>query len=309
MRENNMFDGLKKSFNFLTEKILLSEISEDYAKKYLEEFKLYLIENEVAVEAADKIIEETLSTLKKIKVKRFSSKKEILENVLKEIIRSFIIKPEESKAIKKIIENNIKSGKTTIILFVGPNGGGKTLTVVKIANYLLKNGFESVIACSDTFRAGAIEQLKKLADKIKIRVIARGYGHDSASVAVDAINSAKANEIPVVLIDTAGRTEIDRNLLEEMRKIKRVTNPDLTIYVGDSLSGNVIVQQVKEFDKYVGVDGIILTKIDADVKGGAIISVGYAAGKPIMFLGNGQELDDLIEFNEENIFKKILNWM
>ncbi|MEM2554059.1 MAG: signal recognition particle-docking protein FtsY [Nitrososphaerota archaeon] len=304
-----MFDGLKKSFNFLTEKILLSEISEDYAKKYLEEFKLYLIENEVAVEAADKIIEETLSTLKKIKVKRFSSKKEILENVLKEIIRSFIIKPEESKAIKKIIENNIKSGKTTIILFVGPNGGGKTLTVVKIANYLLKNGFESVIACSDTFRAGAIEQLKKLADKIKIRVIARGYGHDSASVAVDAINSAKANEIPVVLIDTAGRTEIDRNLLEEMRKIKRVTNPDLTIYVGDSLSGNVIVQQVKEFDKYVGVDGIILTKIDADVKGGAIISVGYAAGKPIMFLGNGQELDDLIEFNEENIFKKILNWM
>lgn len=304
-----MFNGLKKSFNFLTEKFLLSEISEDYARKYLEEFKLYLIENEVAVEAADKIIEETLLTLKKIKIKRFSSKKEIVENVLKEIIRSFIIKPEESKAIKKIIENNIKSGKTTIILFVGPNGGGKTLTVVKIANYLLKNGFESIIACSDTFRAGAIEQLKKLADKIKIRVIARGYGHDSASVAVDAINSAKANEIPVVLIDTAGRTEIDRNLLEEMRKIKRVTNPDLTIYVGDSLSGNVIVQQIKEFDKYVGVDGIILTKIDADVKGGAIISVGYAARKPIMFLGNGQELDDLIEFNEENIFKKILNWM
>jgi len=304
-----MFNGLKKSFNFLTEKFLLSEISEDYAKKYLEEFKLYLIENEVAVEAADKIIEETLSSLKKLKVKRFSSKKEVLENVLKEIVRSFIIKPEESKNIKKVIENNIKSGKTTIILFVGPNGGGKTLTVVKIANYLLKNGFESVIACSDTFRAGAIEQLKKLAEKIKIRVIARGYGHDSASVAIDAINSAKANEIPVVLIDTAGRTEIDRNLLEEMKKIKRVSNPDLTIYVGDSLSGNAIIQQIKEFDKYVGIDGVILTKIDADVKGGTIISVGYAAKKPIMFLGNGQELDDIIEFNEENVFKKILNWI
>jgi fused signal recognition particle receptor len=304
-----MFNGLRKSFNFLTEKILLSEISEDYAKKYLEEFKLYLIENEVAVEAADKIIEETLSSLKKLKVKRFSSKKEVLENVLKEIVRSFIIKPEESKNIKKVIENNIKSGKTTIILFVGPNGGGKTLTVVKIANYLLKNGFESVIACSDTFRAGAIEQLKKLAEKIKIRVIARGYGHDSASVAIDAINSAKANEIPVVLIDTAGRTEIDRNLLEEMKKIKRVSNPDLTIYVGDSLSGNAIIQQIKEFDKYVGIDGVILTKIDADVKGGTIISVGYAAKKPIMFLGNGQELDDIIEFNEENVFKKILNWI
>jgi fused signal recognition particle receptor len=304
-----MFNGLKKSFNFLTEKFLLSEISEDYAKKYLEEFKLYLIENEVAVEAADKIIEETLSSLKKIKIKRFSSKKEILENVLKEIIRSFIIEPEETKTIKKIIENNIKSGKTTIVLFVGPNGGGKTLTVVKIANYLLKNGFESVIACSDTFRAGAIEQLKKLADKIKIRVISRGYGHDSASVAIDAINSAKANEIPVVLIDTAGRTEIDRNLLEEMKKIKRVSNPDLTIYVGDSLSGNAIIQQIKEFDKYVGIDGIILTKIDADVKGGTIISVGYAAKKPIMFLGNGQELNDIIEFNEENVFKKILNWV
>jgi fused signal recognition particle receptor len=304
-----MFNGLKKSFNFLTEKFLLSEISEDYAKKYLEEFKLYLIENEVAVEAADKIIEETLSSLKKIKIKRFSSKKEILENVLKEIIRSFIIEPEETKTIKKIIENNIKSGKTTIVLFVGPNGGGKTLTVVKIANYLLKNGFESVIACSDTFRAGAIEQLKKLADKIKIRVISRGYGHDSASVAIDAINSAKANEIPVVLIDTAGRTEIDRNLLEEMKKIKRVSNPDLTIYVGDSLSGNAIIQQIKEFDKYVGIDGIILTKIDADVKGGTIISVGYAAKKPIMFLGNGQELNDIMEFNEENVFKKILNWV
>lgn len=304
-----MFNGLKNSFNFLTEKILLSGISEDYAKKYLEEFKLYLIENEVAVEAADKIIEETISTLKKIKVKRFSSRKEVIEKVLKEIIKSFIIESKESKIIKKIVENNTKSGKTTIILFVGPNGGGKTLTVVKIANYFLKNGFESIIACSDTFRAGAIEQLKKLADKIKIKVISRGYGHDSASVAIDAINSAKANKIPIVLIDTAGRTEIDKNLLEEMKKIKRVSNPDLTIYVGDSLSGNVIIQQIKEFDKYVGIDGIILTKIDADVKGGTIISVSYAVKKPIFFLCNGQEFNDIIEFNEETIFKKILNWI
>lgn len=304
-----MFNGLKNSFNFLTEKILLSGISEDYAKKYLEEFKLYLIENEVAVEAADKIIEETISTLKRIKVKRFSSRKEVIEKVLKEIIKSFIIEPKESKIIKKIVENNTKSGKTTIILFVGPNGGGKTLTVVKIANYFLKNGFESIIACSDTFRAGAIEQLKKLADKIKIKVISRGYGHDSASVAIDAINSAKANKIPIVLIDTAGRTEIDKNLLEEMKKIKRVSNSDLTIYVGDSLSGNVIIQQIKEFDKYVGIDGIILTKIDADVKGGTIISVSYAVKKPIFFLCNGQEFNDIIEFNEETVFKKILNWI
>ena len=123
---------------------------------------------------------------------------------------------------------------------------------------------------------------------------------------MDAVMSAKASRIPVVLIDTAGRTEIDVNLLEEMRKIKRVVNPDIVIYVGDALAGNVAVEQAKRFDEYVGIDYIILSKLDADAKGGSAISIGQVTGKPLLFVGVGQELGDLKPFNKEFLSKTIL---
>jgi fused signal recognition particle receptor len=192
------------------------------------------------------------------------------------------------------------------VLFVGPNGGGKTTTVAKIALYLKRNGLTPVIACSDTFRAAAIEQMRTLAERVGVRCVSQKYGADPAAVAVDAIASAKSSRAQVVLIDTAGRSELNRNLLEEMRKIKRVAMPRRVIYVGDALAGNAAVEQARQFDAYVGIDYVVLTKLDSDVKGGTAISVCYAVRKPILFVGIGQDLGDLAPFSKSEIIERVL---
>ena len=164
------------------------------------------------------------------------------------------------------------------------------------------------MAASDTFRAGSIEQLKIHGDNLKVRVISHKYGSDSAAVAYDAIEHAKARRIDVVLIDTAGRMQTNKNLMDEIKKVKRVSNPDLTILVVDSLSGNDAVQQAVMFNESIGIDGVIITKADADEKGGTPISVVYVTKKPILFIGVGQNYDDLIEFNPDTYLEKIL-WL
>ncbi len=161
-----------------------------------------------------------------------------------------------------------------------------------------------VIAASDTFRAGSQEQLEKHAENVGVRVIKHGYGADPAAVAFDAIKHAKAKDIDVVLIDTAGRAETNKNLMEQMKKIKRVTTPDLTVFVGDALAGNAAVEQAEKFGQ-VGIDASILTKIDADVQGGAALSISYITGEPIIYLGNGQEYTDIQLFEEEWLLQKL----
>ncbi|MCD6465381.1 signal recognition particle-docking protein FtsY, partial [Candidatus Bathyarchaeota archaeon] len=168
-------------------------------------------------------------------------------------------------------------------------------------------GYSVVLACSDTFRAGSIEQLEQHAKRLGVNVIKHRYGSDAAAVAYDAVQHARARGINVVLIDTAGRMQTNRNLMAEMEKIVRVVNPDLVIFVGDALTGNDVVSQAEEFNRHVSISGSILTKMDADAKGGAAISIAYVTKKPIIFLGVGQEYNDLEPFKPELIVNRILD--
>ncbi|MEM2053912.1 MAG: signal recognition particle receptor subunit alpha, partial [Nitrososphaerota archaeon] len=288
-----MLEGIKKAFANLTDRIKTTTLSESEIKKHVEDFKLQLIANDVAVEVAEKLAMEVTERLKTLKVPRFSEHKEAIIQVLEESISSVILEVNPDSSFVNLVRSNYSIGKPTVVLFVGPNGGGKTTSVVKVSNYLKSKGLSSIIACSDTYRAGAIEQLKGLAERVGVRVVSHKYGGDPAAVALDAIEAARAAKVSTVLIDTAGRTEVDKNLLEEMRKIKRVSNPDVVIYVGDALAGNVVVEQVRRFNEYVGIDYIILAKLDADMKGGSAISVSYMTGTPILFVGTGQGLNDL----------------
>ncbi|MEM0090900.1 MAG: signal recognition particle-docking protein FtsY [Nitrososphaerota archaeon] len=301
-----MLEGIKKAFANLTDRIKTTTLSESEIKKHVEDFKLQLIANDVAVEVAEKLAMEVTERLKTLKVPRFSEHKEAIIQVLEESISSLILEVNPDSSFVNLVRSNYSIGKPTVVLFVGPNGGGKTTSVVKVSNYLKSKGLSSIIACSDTYRAGAIEQLKGLAERVGVRVVSHKYGGDPAAVALDAIEAARAAKVSTVLIDTAGRTEVDKNLLEEMRKIKRVSNPDVVIYVGDALAGNVVVEQVRRFNEYVGIDYIILAKLDADMKGGSAISVSYMTGKPILFVGTGQGLNDLEPLDKKRLINTIL---
>ena len=180
-------------------------------------------------------------------------------------------------------------------------------TIAKIAYRLKQNGLTSVIAASDTFRAGAIEQLEKHATKLGVKLIKHQKGSDPAAIAFDSIEHARARKKEVVLIDTAGRMQTNTNLMDEMAKLKRIAKPDMIIFVGDSLAGNDAVTQAVEFEKKVNIDCAILTKIDADAKGGAALSIAKAVGKPIMFVGTGQEYTDLQDFNAQWMLDRLFD--
>ena len=297
-----MFEKLKKVFSSFVEEITTKHISEKDIESYIWELQISLLECDVALPIVDEIISKIKNNLVGMKIKR----SEDIYSLIKETLRKILM---ESFTTIDLISLISSSKKPFVIMFLGVNGTGKTTTIAKIGKYLIDRGFKVIFSCSDTFRAGAEEQLETHAKRLGIKMIKHKYGADPAAVAYDAISYAKANNIDVVLIDTAGRMQTDRGLMDELQKIYRVTKPNMTIFVGDALTGNDALNQAQEFNNFVPIDAIVLTKIDADVKGGTIISVGYAAKKPIMFLGNGQELDDIIEFNEENVFKKILNWI
>jgi fused signal recognition particle receptor len=184
-----------------------------------------------------------------------------------------------------------------VLMFVGVNGTGKTTVIAKIVHRLQKQHFSCVMAAADTFRAGAIEQLERHSERLGVKLIKHQAGADPAAVAYDAIEHAKARHKDVVLIDTAGRMHSNINLMDEMKKIKRVAPPHMIIFVGDALSGNDTIIQAQRFDETVGIDCAVLTKIDADAKGGAALSIAHAVGKPIAFVGVGQDYDDLVIFD------------
>ena len=274
-------------------------ISEKNFENYAEELEMLLLENNVALGVVDKI----LKYLKTDLVGQSISKKKLEETInqsLKEIIEEVLIDPFD--LIEKIKQ---KSEKPFVILFCGINGTGKTTGIAKVA-YMLKNKkISSVIAAADTFRAASIEQIKKHGEKLDIKVIAHEYGSDPAAVGFDAIKYAQKNKIDVVLIDTAGRMHTATNLIREMTKIKKVCNPDLTIFVGESITGNDATEQVKAFNDAVGIDAIILSKADIDEKGGTALSVGHTTNKPIIYLGTGQEYKDLEEFDKNKFIEKL----
>ena len=297
---------VKPEKSFLTrvkEKISSVTISEKDFDVYGEDLRMLLLENNVAYEVAERII----NNLRVRIVGKEMLKKEIeaeVMDVLRGIVEEILIEPFslEEKITEKKINGN---GAPYIILFVGINGTGKTTTIAKIGHRLKKKGISSVIAAGDTFRAASIEQLKKHGEALGIKVISQEYGADPASVGFDAISYAKKNHINCVLIDTAGRMHTAKNLMKEIEKISKVCKPDLKIFVGESVTGNDSVEQVKAFDSSIGIDAIILTKADVDEKGGTALSVGYALKRPILFLGVGQEMDDLKPFDKRKFSEKL----
>ncbi|MEM2068993.1 MAG: signal recognition particle-docking protein FtsY [Nitrososphaerota archaeon] len=296
-----MFESLKKAFTQIVERAKTTSLSEKDIEKYVDEFRLELISCDVAVEVVEKLSEKLRVELSQLRFKRFTDPYDQVREIVYKMIDEVLPPEGFIEKIIAMIEEKKSRGEPLVILFVGPNGGGKTTTVAKIAKYFKDRGYSSVIAASDTFRAGAIEQIKKLGEIIRAKVISQKYGADPAAVALDAVMSARSDKVPLVLIDTAGRTEVDINLLEEMKKIKRVTKPDLVIYVGDALMGNVAIEQAKKFNQYVGIDFVVLTKLDADAKGGAALSISYVTGKPLLFVGIGQRLEDIRPFNKKFI--------
>lgn len=280
-------------FSFVTQKT----ISEKDIEDILFELEMSLLESDVALEVAEKIINSVKEDLVGKKIKRRSDVTEFTRVALKKAISEIL--GVETRDIKEMAENARKSGEPLKIMFVGINGTGKTTTIAKIATFLINEGYTPVIAASDTFRAGAIEQIGHHAENIGVKLIKHKKGADPAAVAYDAVEHARAKGKEIVLIDTAGRMQTNVNLMDEMKKIKRVVKPDIIVYVGDSLTGNDAVDQASKFDDAVGIDGIILTKADADAKGGAALSIGYIINKPILFLGIGQSYEDIMEFKSD----------
>ncbi len=273
-------------------------ISNEDFESYSEDLEMILLENNVALEVSEKIIDEL-----RVKIVRREIEKKALEEtikkILKEIIEGVLVKPFD--ILKEIEEKK----SPYVILFCGINGAGKTTTIAKFASLLKKKKISSVLGAGDTFRAASIEQLKEHGKKIDVAVIAHEYGSDPAAVGYDSIQYAKKNHIKAVLIDTAGRMHTAKNLLREMEKIKRVCSPDRVIFLGESITGNDSVDQVRAFDETIGIDGIILSKADIDEKGGTALSVGYITKKPILYLGTGQEYKDLEPFSKEKFVEKL----
>lgn len=286
----------------LMERLLQVEIKEKDVEDALDELELELLEADVALETVEALREKIKEKLVGKKVRIGTNKAKLIEGALRDAILE-ILTPEKKLDLLEMIRS--KEEKPFVIVFVGFNGSGKTTTIAKLANWLKKNGLSVVIAASDTFRAGAIEQIEEHAKRVGVKVIKHDYGADPAAVAYDAIQHAKARGVDVVLVDTAGRNELNRNLMDEMKKIVRVTKPDLVIFVGDSLSGNAVVEQAKQFNEAVRIDGVILTKLDADARGGAALSISHAIGAPILFVGVGQGYDDLTPFDEKWFVERI----
>ena len=292
-----MFEKLGNAFSKVAKSFSEKELKEKDIEDVLYDLEISLLESDVATEVIDNI----KSDLKANLIGNAVNKKEIADFVKKSLIENISGMFDEAGSVD--ILSNIKS-KTDpqdpcIILFVGINGTGKTTTIAKIANLLQKNKISVVVAAADTFRAGAIEQLREHVNRLNLKLIAQNYGSDPAAVARDAVLYAKSHKVDCVLIDSAGRMQTNKNLMEQITKISNVVNPDLKIFVGDSLAGNDTVSQAREFYEHTTFDGAILTKSDADARGGAALSIVSITKKPVMYVGTGQGYDDLKLFNKE----------
>ncbi len=294
----NIFrEGTENIAKKLTEK----NIKEEDLKDILWEMEIALLESNVSLEVVEKINEKIKENLIGKKIS-FLEIKEIIKDVLKEVLDEIIIEGN----FKELVEDKAE-GIPIVLLFFGFNGVGKTTTIAKIGKMLKDKGHTIVFAAGDTYRAAAIEQLEKHAKALEIKIIKSEYGSDSAAVIYDAIEYAKAHNIEYVLADTSGRTHINKNLIDELKKIVRVTNPTVKFLVVDATTGSDIINQAKLFND-VGFDGYIVTKTDVDSKGGALLNICYAVKKPIFFIGFGQDYENLKSFKKEEVINSLTNF-
>jgi len=283
------------------EGFLARRLKDDTISEVLDDLEIVLLESDVAMPVVHRLQRNLRRELEGKKLRRGVEAEDAIRISLERSCREILARP----PIDLAATIRQHAPKPYVIMFVGVNGTGKTTSVAKLAIWLRGQKISSVIAAGDTFRAGAIEQLLVHGERTGIRVVRQQEGSDPAAVAYDAIEHARARGVDVVLIDTAGRQHTNENLIEEAKKIRRVAAPSLTLFVGDALSGNDVLEQAKLFDAAVGVDGLILTKLDADTKGGAALSATYVTKKPILFVGTGQGYADLVPFDPDWMVRRL----
>jgi fused signal recognition particle receptor len=300
-----LFEKLKSGLEDFLDKISKTELNEKSIDSLIEDLKLILIQNDVAFTVAESICDQLREQLNALEVKRFGDHLTEAKTILRDILQKTLVNNGKENLFD-IIKRKQEKKEPAIIVFIGINGTGKTTTIAKLAHLLIKKDFTTILACADTYRTGSIEQIEEHARRLGVKTIKHTYGSDAAAVAYDTINYAKAHGTDSVLIDTAGRMQTNRNLIDEMKKIIRIAKPDLTLLVIDALTGNDAGEQAAIFSKAVSINGIILTKLDADAKGGSAISVSSITGKQVLFMGVGQEYDDLLPFDPNFILNRIL---
>ncbi|MDW0151266.1 MAG: signal recognition particle-docking protein FtsY [Nitrososphaeraceae archaeon] len=301
-----MFEKLRKIFSETTKNLGQKSFSKKDIESILDELQISLMENDVAHEIVDEMTSKIKTEMLDLKRERNENSDEVITTKLYSFLHElFLSTNTKTDIIQSILEKKKSKAGPYSIIFLGINGTGKTTTIAKFCKLLRDRGISVVLAAADTHRAGAIEQITHHGNNLNVKVISQRYGADPSAVARDALEHAKKNYIDVVLIDTAGRMQTSKNLMEEVSKIIRVTKPDMKIFVGDSLAGNDTVNQAREFFQYTKYDGSILTKSDADSKGGAAISIAYLTHKPILYLGIGQGYGDLEEFDHDRFLDSI----
>lgn len=292
---------LEKITKKFTKKITEITIREEDIEGIVDDLKIGLMENDVALDVAEKICDDAEKILVGKSIPRSKIEETIKESLRKSV--SGILAQEKINIVDFVKNKN----RPVLILFIGFNGVGKTTTLARIGNYLKNKGLSCVFAAGDSFRAASIEQLQVHGDRLGLKVIKHNYGADSAAVIFDATKYATAHSIDVVLADTAGRTHVNANLMDELKKVCRVNKPAMKILILDSLTGNDTVEQAGKFDEAVGVDAVVFTKVDVYEKGGAILSATHTIEKPILFLGVGQGYDDLEEFDPDKIVDRLFS--
>lgn len=300
-----MFDKLKKAFSSAAKGIGQRELTQKVLDDTLFDLQMSLLESDVAQEAVDALSTRLKKELLGLKLEKNDDTTKIIQSRLQKAVAEVFARAGRLDLVKKIKEKKDSRSGPFVIVFLGINGTGKTTTVAKVANLLKKEGFTVVVAAGDTHRAGAIEQLAQHANKLSLKVVAQRYGADPSAVGRDAVEHARKNYLDVVLVDTAGRMQTSKNLMDEMSKILRVVKPDLKLFVGDALAGNDTINQAREFFQYTNFDGALLTKIDADAKGGAAISIAQITSKPIVYVGTGQGYDDIIPFDPDKFIESL----
>nr|ANM86232.1 signal recognition particle receptor subunit alpha [Stygiella incarcerata] len=288
-------------------------LSEEDITPTLQHFKDLLVEKNVASDVAEKLSESVRTSLVGRSIGTFTAVRSAVREALTEAIGR-ILTPKKSVDILRDAEAAKREGRTYSLAFVGVNGVGKSTTLAKVCKYLKTNDLTCMIAACDTFRSGAVEQLRRHATALDVPLFEQGYGGDAAAVARNAIKKAKEVGIDVVLIDTAGRMQDNEPLMRALAKLITVNRPDMVLFVGESLVGHDAVDQLMKFDRALkdmdttkGIDGIVLTKFDTiDTKVGAAISMAYTTGQPIVFVGCGQKYTDLRKLNVRAIVKILM---
>ena len=275
----------------------------------LDEILAQLEEELLQSDMGHSAVMEVISTLKANLIGSRIDPRKGLDKIVEMVVRNSLQDLLEAGYwdFDRTIQSFVAADTPVSIMIVGVNGTGKTTTTAKITHRLTEQGYSVVLAAADTFRAGAIDQLSAHADRLGVRCIKSQRGGDSAAISRDAIESAKAKGDDIVIIDTAGRMQNKTNLMEELRKVHRITKPDLVIFVADALAGNDAVTQAKEFQRILNFDGVALCKLDTDAKGGAALSIAHATGRPIVLAGVGQDYEDLKDFDPEWFLDSILD--